>query len=283
MKRTLLIAACAFSLLALQTLTGCGKKEEAAPGQNQNIESKVDSALGTPAPAVEAAPAATAPEAAPAGDGTSAGAKLFTSTSLGKIKSSCASCHSTGGSDSRIKPGHTLAGVTKRTATWSGMFKGADLEKNAYGANLCATLFQEKAGGLKPDEVASLNEYLKSLEAAPGAVTKNLTIAWAAKPPLKKEESVDEKVAKPILKAIMKTPGDVQAGEGVFAKSCANCHSFKEKIVGPKFTADIAGEAEIIASAIRFGYSAMPFFAKDKLTDQQVADVVAYIQATAGN
>lgn len=280
MKRTLLIAACAFSLLALQTLTGCGKKEEAVP--EQNIESKVDSALGTPTPAVETAPTPTE-TTTPSGDATSAGAKLFTSTSLGKIKSSCASCHSIGGSDSRIKPGHTLAGVTKRTATWNGMFKGADLEKNAYGANLCATLFQEKAGGLKPDEVASLNEYLKSIEAAPGAMTKNLTIVWAAKPPLKKEESVDEKVAKPILKAIMKTPGDVKAGEGVFAKACANCHSFKEKLVGPKFTADIAGEAEIVASAIRFGYSAMPFFAKDKLSDQQVADVIAYIQATATN
>jgi mono/diheme cytochrome c family protein len=75
----------------------------------------------------------------------------------------------------------------------------------------------------------------------------------------------------------------VAAGEKVFAKACATCHSFKEKVVGPKFTADIAAEAEIVVGAIRFGYNAMPFFAKDKLTDQQVADVVAYIQATAGN
>jgi mono/diheme cytochrome c family protein len=281
MKRTLLIAACAFLLLALQTLTGCAKKEEAAPGKDQNIESKVDSALGTPAPAAEAAPAA--PEAAPAGDASSAGAKLFTSTSLGKIKSSCASCHSTGGSDLRIKPGHTLAGVTKRTSTWNGMYKGADLEKNAYGGNLCATLFQNKKGGLSAAEVTSINEYLKSLETAPGAMTKNLTIAWAAKPTLKADEMIDDKLAKTVLKAIMKTPGDVSAGETVFAKACASCHSFKEKVVGPKFTADIAGDPEIIASGIRFGSNAMPFFAKDKLTDQQVADVVAYIQATAGN
>jgi mono/diheme cytochrome c family protein len=282
MKRTLLLVVSVFALFAMQTLVGCGKKEAEKPAEN--IESQVDSALGTPAPAAEAppVPAETAP-ATPAGDVASAGAKLFTSTSLGKVKSSCASCHSVGGSDSRIKAGHTLAGVTKRTSTWNGMFKGAALEKNAYGASLCATLFQAKAGGLKPDEVASLNEYLKSLEAAPGAMTKNLTIQWAAKPPLKFDESVDEKVAKPILKTIMRTRGDAKTGESVFAQSCANCHSFKEKLVGPKFTADIAGEAEIIASAIRFGYNAMPFFAKDKLSDQQVADVVAYIQETAGN
>lgn len=282
MKRTLRIAICAFSLLALQTLTGCSKKEAEKPAEN--IESKVDSALGTPAPAAEApaAPVETAP-AAPAGDVSSAGAKLFTSTSIGKVKSSCATCHSAGKPDSRIKPGHTLAGVTKRTSTWNGMFKGAALEKNAYGANLCATLFQDKKGGLSAAEITSMNEYLKSLEEAPGAMTKNLTIQWAAKPPLKQDESVDEKVAKPILKTIMRTRGDAKTGENVFAQSCANCHSFKEKVVGPKFTADIAGEAEIVASAIRFGYNAMPFFAKDKLSDQQVADVVAYIQETAGN
>ena len=266
----------------MQTLTGCGQKEAEKPAEN--IESKVDSALGAPAPTAEAPPATTetAP-AAPAGDAGSAGAKLFTSTSLGKVKSSCASCHSAGGSDSRIKAGHTLAGVTKRTSTWNGMYKGTELEKNAYGANLCATLFQQKKGGLSATEVSSINEYLKSLEAAPGAMTKNLTIQWAAKPPLKFEESIDEKVAKPILKTIMRTRGDAKTGENVFAQSCANCHSFKEKLVGPKFTADIAGEAEIVASAIRFGYNAMPFFAKDKLSDQQVADVVAYIQETAGN
>lgn len=280
MKRTLRIALCAFTFLSLQTLISCSQKEADKPAEN--IESKVDSALGNEPTAEVVAPTDTA-TSAPTGGAGGAGEKLFKSASLGKVKSSCATCHSTGGSDSRIRAGHTLAGVTKRTSTWNGMFKTADLEKNAYGASLCATLFQAKAGGLKPDEVASINEYLKSLESAPGAMTKNLTIQWAAKPPLKKDESVDEKVAKPILKAIMKTPGDVKAGEGVFAKSCASCHSFKDKLIGPKFTADIASEPEIIASAIRFGYSAMPFFAKDKLTDQQVADVVAYIQATAGN
>ncbi len=280
MKRTLRIALCAFTFLSLQTLISCSQKEADKPAEN--IESKVDSALGSE-PTAEVVPPTDTTTSAPTGGSGGAGEKLFKSTSLGKVKSSCATCHSTGGSDSRIRAGHTLAGVTKRTSTWNGMFKDADLEKNAYGASLCATLFQAKASGLKADEVTALNEYLKSLESAPGAVTKNLNIQWAAKPPLKKDESVDEKVAKPILKAIMKTPGDVKAGEGVFAKSCANCHSFKDKLIGPKFTADIAGEPEIIASAIRFGYGAMPFFAKDKLTDQQVADVVAYIQATAGN
>jgi mono/diheme cytochrome c family protein len=282
MNRTLRILCALFVLASLQILASCGKKEDVKPAEN--IESKVDSALGSIPAVTEAAPAAADTAAAPApASGGGAGEKLFKSTSLGKVKSSCATCHSTGGSDSRIKAGHTLAGVTKRTSTWGGMYKGADLEKNAYGGNLCATLFQDKKGGLKPDEVASINEYLKSLEAAPGAMTKNLTIQWAAKPPLKAEESVDDKIAKPILKAIMKTPGDVAAGEKVFAKACATCHSFKEKVVGPKFTADIAAEAEIVVGAIRFGYNAMPFFAKDKLTDQQVADVVAYIQATAGN
>lgn len=279
MKRNVIIASL-LVCLSFQLFIGCGQKEAEKPAEN--IESKVDSALGTQ-PSIDTAAAVDTATSVPVAATGGEGEKLFRSTSLGKVKASCAMCHTVGGSDSRIRAGHTLAGVTKRTSTWGGMFKGAALEKNAYGATLCATLFQDKKGGLSAAEVTSLNEYFTSLEAAPGAMKKNLTIQWAAKPPLKIEESVDEKIAKPILKAIMKIPGDVNAGEGVFAKSCATCHSFKDKLVGPKFTADIAGEAEIIAGAIRFGYNAMPFFAKDKLTDEQVANVVAYIQATAGN
>ncbi len=92
---------------------------------------------------------------------------------------------------------------------------------------------------------------------------------------------VDDKIAKPIVKALLKIPGDAGAGEKVFARACAVCHSFNEKVVGPKLTADVAGDAELLFGAIRFGFGPMPYFAKDILSDQQVADVVAYIQATA--
>jgi mono/diheme cytochrome c family protein len=266
------------------TLASCGKKDEKPEGGSP--ESKVDSALGNSSAAP--APSTAAPEAANAkmeglSDKAKAGENIFLSASFGKVKSSCAMCHTNGSmKDSRIRSGHTLAGVTKRTATWNGMFKGADLKKNAYGASLCATLFQEKPGGLKPEEADALNEYFAALEKTPGAMTKNLTIQWPAQPPLKKDETIDDKIADPFVKAILKLPGDPKSGEGLFARTCAQCHSFKEKTVGPKLNQDIAGEPAMVANTLRFGSSAMVFFAKDVLTDQQVADLCAFVQQSVG-
>ncbi len=263
------------ALCATSLFVGCGKKDEKPAS---SIESRVDSSMTTKTETTtpDAAPAENAP-AANLGEKAKAGEKIFMNASLGKIKVSCAKCHS----GSSMLPGHTLAGVTKRPSTWNGMYKGADLAKNAYGATLCATLFQEKEGGLKPDEIASLNEYFAGIENAPGAMTSALTIKWAAKPTLKKEEMIDEKISKPIIKDIMKLPGDVTKGQTVFTKSCASCHDFKTAKIGPPM-ADAAQDMNFVVSAVRFGSDAMPFFAKDVLSDQQIADVIAYIQATMG-
>ena len=260
--------------------SGCAKKDEKAA---QSVESRVDSLLGGAAAkdTTAAATTSTAP-AANLNDKAKAGEKLFLSASLGEIKVSCAMCHGGAGAKAGvIRPGHTIAGVTKRPSTWNGMFKGADLAKNAYGGSLCATLFQEKKGGLSAAEVASLNEYLTANESAPGAINSALNIQWAAKPSLKKDVEVDEKISKPIVKAIMKLPGDVSAGEKVFMKSCANCHDFKVDKSGPALK-DAATDMNFVAASVRFGSNAMPFFAKDILTDQQIADVIGYIQATLG-
>lgn len=275
LRSSFLLSALSLTLL----LTGCGKKDEKA---TQSIESRVDSTLGGASADTAASPTATTAPAVDLGEKAKAGEKLFSSAGTGEIKTSCAMCHGGAGAKAGFtRPAHSLAGVTKRPSTWNGMFKGADLAKNAYGGSLCATLFQEKKGGLTAAEVASLNEYLTALETAPGAMTSALNIQWAAKPSLKKDVEVDEKIAKPIVKAIMKLPGDEAVGAKVFARSCANCHDFKADKIGPALK-DAATDMNFVVSSIRFGSNAMPFFAKDILTDQQIADVIGYIQATLG-
>src|SRR6185503_3524241 len=169
-------------------------------------------------------------------------------------------------------------GVTKRPSTWAGRYKGDALARNAYGGMLCADLFMLKAGALKPVEVEALNAYLATLETVPGAITKALTIQWPAKPPLEKEKFIDEKVAKPFVKAILQLPGDPAAGEKVFGRTCMHCHDLKVDKIGPALK-DVASEADYVVSSVRFGSGAMAFYAKDVLTDQQIADVVAYIQS----
>ncbi len=215
------------------------------------------------------------------------GQAIFYNTSFGKIKASCAMCHSDGTNttkDAHTRAGHTLAGVTSRTATWNGMYKGDDLQKNAYGARLCASAFQHRGDGdlnkaLTQDEVESLIEYLTALNATPGAITKNLTIQWVAKPTFKDDQQPDEKLVKPAVKAIMKLPGDPAKGQVVFQSTCSNCHDLKAKKIGPSMV-DAATDMSYVAQSIRTGSSAMPFFSKDILNDQQIADVIAYIQSS---
>lgn len=213
------------------------------------------------------------------------GQKLFYNASAGKVKVACAGCHTDGTSatkDTRIRAGHTLAGVTSRTATWNGMYKGADLKTKAYGGVLCAAMYQKRADGnvdkaLSAQEVEALNAYFDAIQNAPGAITKNIAIQWGTKPAFSEGDAIDDKAARAAAKAILKLPGDAGNGKTLFGRTCTYCHSLTERKIGPAFT-DAFKDAENVAKVLRCGYNAMPFYGKDILSDQQLADVMAYIQ-----
>lgn len=281
--RFLPIVALVIFVSSLAVLQSCKKEDKP-----QTAEQKVDSMMRA-----SATPADTSKQIVSGGgsvslnDKAKKGQAIFYNASFGKIKASCAMCHSDGTDktkDGHIRAGHTLAGVSSRTTTWNGMYKGDDLQKNAYGARLCASAFQHRGDGdmtkaLTQDEVESLNEYLTALNATPGAITKNLTIQWVAKPTFKDDLQPDEKLVKPAVKAIMKLPGDPGKGQAVFQSTCSNCHDLKAKKVGPSMV-DAAADMNYVAQSVRTGSSAMPFFSKDILNDQQIADVIAYIQSS---
>jgi mono/diheme cytochrome c family protein len=234
-------------------------------------------------------PSSTAtPEATAMNDKAKKGQLIFYNASLGKVRVACATCHTDGSPKTQgdlIRQGHTLAGVASRTATWNGMYKGDQLKKYAYGASLCAAYFMNRAEGnidqaLSADEVDALNEYYSAINSAPGAMTSNLKIQWVAKV-MKDEESPDPAVAKPVVKAIMKLPGDPKSGEALFGKSCGACHTINDKKVGPPMV-KAAKDVNFVAQAVRFGSGHMAFYAKDILSDQQIADVIAYVQSQTG-
>lgn len=241
--------------------------------------------------------AAAAPSSTPAeasntvilNDKAKKGQLLYYNTSLGKVKVACATCHTDGSpktQGNQMRQGHTLAGVTSRTATWNGMYKGDNLKKNVYGASLCAAIFLHRADiktvdkALSADEVDAINEYLTAINTAPGAMTTNLKIQWSGKPTFS-DEAPDDKVAKPAITAVMKLPGDPAKGETVFGASCGTCHTIKDKKIGPPMV-KAAKDMNIVAQTVRFGSGSMAFFAKDILSDQQVADAIAYIQSQLG-
>ena len=269
--------------LSLLSLQSCKKEDKP-----QSTEQKVDSLMHqqnatTPGDTSKAATASSMT----LNEKAKKGQMLFYNASLGKIKASCAMCHSDGTEktkDGRTRSGHTLVGVTGRTATWNGMFKDNTLKSTAYGAAFCAAGFQERgnktvATALSPEEVDALNEYYAAIAANPGAMTSNLSIKWVTKPVFSDDEDLDAKAVTPAVKAIMKLPGDPGKGQAVFQSTCITCHEVEKKKIGPSMK-DAAQDMNYVAQSIRCGSKAMPFFAKDLLTDQQIADAVAYIQSS---
>ena len=79
----------------------------------------------------------------------------------------------------------------------------------------------------------------------------------------------------------MKLPADPAAGKIVFDRTCAYCHSMTEKKVGPPLKKAM-DTPQMGAKAVRCGTAAMPFYGKDILSDQQIADVIAFVQQQLG-
>jgi mono/diheme cytochrome c family protein len=79
--------------------------------------------------------------------------------------------------------------------------------------------------------------------------------------------------------------GDAAAGEAVFKDNCATCHTLSAAgasgTVGPNLD-DVKPDAETVKTQVENGGGAMPAF-KGQLSDQQIADVSAYVAENAGS
>lgn len=275
-----------FVLSLAVVLNACSKKEETT-SQTAAMDSSQAAKVDTSHAGVDAKPAA-ATSAAPLSGAAAYGQKLYYITTYGKIKVSCSSCHSDGTAttkDDRIRPGHTLAGVTSRTSTWNGQFKGAALQSNAYGATMCAVMYlhkgDEMASVMPKADIDAMNAYFDAIKDNPGATQSNIKIQWVTKPALHEDDKIDQKAADAAAKAIMKLPGDPASGKTIFDRSCAYCHSFTDKKAGPPLKKAMDTPA-LGAKSVRCGSAAMPFYGKDILTDEQIANVIAYIEEQIG-
>jgi len=85
----------------------------------------------------------------------------------------------------------------------------------------------------------------------------------------------------------MKLTGDPTAGKAVFTSAgCVGCHTLADAgatgTVGPNLD-DAKPDKDLVITRVTKGMGAMPPFA-GQLTDQQIADVAAYVvQATGGS
>jgi mono/diheme cytochrome c family protein len=77
-------------------------------------------------------------------------------------------------------------------------------------------------------------------------------------------------------------PGDAAAGQRVVASQCNSCHpganaGIGPALYGPQFGERYPDDAQL-AAVIRQGRGGMPGFTADQLSDQDLADVIAYMR-----
>ncbi|MFN8122187.1 MAG: c-type cytochrome [Thermoleophilia bacterium] len=78
--------------------------------------------------------------------------------------------------------------------------------------------------------------------------------------------------------------GDATAGKAVFTANCAGCHTLSDAgasgQVGPNLD-DLKPDEATVKTTVTNGRGVMPSF-KGTLSDQQIADVAAYVSSEAG-
>lgn len=80
--------------------------------------------------------------------------------------------------------------------------------------------------------------------------------------------------------------GDVSRGQVIYAQQCAACHgSAGEGGIGPalntdEFAQEFADDAALTA-VVRTGRGVMPAYGSNRLTDQAMADLIAYMRSLA--
>ncbi|MGB9696678.1 MAG: c-type cytochrome [Ignavibacteria bacterium] len=187
----------------------------------------------------------------------------------------CADCHSDGTNTNSplTKYFSNVIGANKRQSTYGGKFVGNEVAKNAGGATVCWKQYLLNDEPLTEEQVQSLNEYFTFLlkEGTP-TESKYTTIALP-KPDKEKFKKED----KPRILALQ---GNKIKGEQIFKEACAFCHSEESTVKKtPKLKKFDVDRVDPIAFHVRLGVKAMPFFVYEKFSDQDIADVSAYILA----
>lgn len=186
----------------------------------------------------------------------------------------CADCHSDGTNDNNplVKFHSNIKNANKRTQTYLGKFKGEDVAKNAGGATVCWSTYIKSSSPLNEEQIASLNAYYEQVggsEPAKDMVYTTIALPAPDKEKLKKDQE-----------EIAKLTGDKAKGEEVYNNACKFCHVDGTKIKSvPSLFRDFEGNMKSITYMSRFGKKYMPFFSYESLSNQDIANVVAYILA----
>ena len=216
------------------------------------------------------------------------GRELFSDPSFGgtldpaKVSGlSCSDCHAdfdeATNPDGRIRAGHSIVGVPHRGTAKGGMITADIFARAAGGGGFCYQHFLQKIPSNKVDPTAIPEEQAEALMAYFGHVSGD------NKGPQFQITMLDKDAASAAADKIIAMKGDVQRGWKLYAQACNVCHPTATKpgigsqLVKRRPPRDLEKRKHQIAAYVRKGGFTMPFFSEDRLSDQEIADIVAFI------
>lgn len=198
---------------------------------------------------------------------------------------SCSDCHAdfdeAAEPDGLIRAGHSVIGVPQRGSAKGGMISGANFARAAGGGGFCYEHFLQKVRPDKVNPIAIPAEHAEALMAYFEAISGN------NKGPQFEMEMLDDDAKTAAGEKIAAMPGDTENGWKLYGRACVVCHTtpFKGGVgiqiirPGGRLPRDINKTTARWAKTIRGGGSTlMPFYASDILSDQDIADIVAFLR-----
>ena len=200
---------------------------------------------------------------------------------------SCAHCHAdfdeTANPDGLNRSGHSVVGVPHRGEAKGGMIKGDMFRRAAGGGGFCYEHFLQ---GIRNEDV---NPTHIPAEQAEALMAYFEHISGDDKGSMFQIQMLNDEQAKAAADSILKMTADVNRGWKLYGQTCAVCHPTPKKSgIGPQLVRarpvpDVQQRKHKIISYVRKGGSVMPFFASDRLSDQDLADIAAFLgQLSAG-
>lgn len=200
---------------------------------------------------------------------------------------SCANCHAdfddTANPDGLIRAGHSVVGVPHRGEAKGGMISGADFTRSAGGAGFCYEHFLKRVPQNKVNPTAIPAEHAEALMAYFEAISGDNT------GPDFELAMLDDEAKAAAGEKLAAMDGDPDRGWELYGRACVVCHptpyraGIGTRLVGSRAPRNIDAAIRRWAIKIRGGGSLMPFYAPDILSDQDVADILAFARQQLEN
>ena len=194
----------------------------------------------------------------------------------------CAHCHADfdedANPDGKIRAGHSIIGVPHRGEAKGGMIKADIFWRAAGGGGFCYQHFLQRIPEDKVDPIAIPAEQADALMAYFEHVTGD------NKGPKFEIKMLDREAAAEAAEKILAMKGDPKAGWKLFSRACNDCHPTAKKagigtqLVRRRPPSNMKKWKVNIAAKVRGGGFIMPFYGEDRLSDQDISDIVAFLE-----